>query len=247
MRRRLNPWERTMARISDALRRLARRQCYDPFFRGHRKSSWKLRPQLARRHTDESAENRLFYRFLGLGGWQVPQTSTSWDVLFLMQHHGVPTRLLDWTQSFAVALYFAIHKARGTPTIWILDPYRLNKLTADSESIVPIHTRYPEGYEDYFVNDKSPHFGKFPADILAVGSIKPNPRMRSQLGLFTLHKDLRKPLEALYPQTVVKIEIPKSAIDGARKFLALAGINEYTLFPDLDGLGRYLIESEIDE
>jgi hypothetical protein len=61
-----------------------------------------------------------------------------WDILFAMQHYGTPTRLLDWTEVFGVALYFAIigidetkrtdEKGRKIPPpcVWLLNPYRLN-------------------------------------------------------------------------------------------------------------------------
>ncbi|MNR66720.1 hypothetical protein D3C85_1903600 [compost metagenome] len=50
--------------------------------------------------------------------------------------------------------------------------------------------------------------------------------------------DTKTSLEELAPIAIRKFLIPKRAIAGARKFLLLAGINEYSLFPDLDGLAR---------
>ena len=59
--------------------------------------------------------------------------------LFLAQHVGLPTRLLDWTEGLFVALYFALLEKE--PTIWMLDPIELNRRSSSEpieDNIFPL-------------------------------------------------------------------------------------------------------------
>ncbi|HEV2800800.1 MAG TPA: FRG domain-containing protein [Pyrinomonadaceae bacterium] len=92
--------------------------CDTPFFRGHADSSWTLLPSVGRyewiwepNNPEDSAEEALYFDFLTRAGSLLPENSSSWSNAFIMQHYGLPTRLLDWTETFSVALYFAIKNA----------------------------------------------------------------------------------------------------------------------------------------
>ena len=238
----MTAWQKVQRRIENALNEFG---SPDPFFRGQANSHWGLMPSLARLKHSYDIENRLYYQFISLGGHLIPTGSTTWDVLFLMQHHGLPTRLLDWTENFAVALYFAIKGAKQESALWILDPYKLNRQSLERDVVIYLETSFPEGYERYFIQERNDVFGKFPAQVAAVVGSHRSIRMRSQRGVFTLHRELAQPLEDLYPQCTKKILIPRDATSDAMGFLRLAGVNEATLFPDLDGLARYLRETEL--
>jgi len=241
----MREWNPVFSRVASHLRRLERHGCPDPFFRGHSDSTWKLLPEYGRLSLDRSIEDRLFAIFRSSGSYLLPVGSTSWDILFSMRHHGLPTRLLDWSESFAVALYFALRDATTRAAVWILNPYELNKATIKYEAVPNLNDEYPSGYDSYFIDEGHENFKKFPAAIVAVEGSRAIARMQWQRSVFTLHKNTKQPLEKLHPTAVTKIFIPQEVIPAAKEFLRIAGMNEFAAFPGLDGLARHLRETEL--
>jgi len=244
----MSAWSNFLDQLRAALTSLEEEEVVDPFFRGQSNASWGLVPGLARIAKLENTENRLYFDFASMGSHLFPANHNSWDVLFLMQHHGLPTRLLDWSETFGVALYFAVanRKDTGDAAIWILDPYKLNTVMCKSEIVEYLDSMYPAGYERHFIDERhTEHFGKFSAHALAVAGKPRNPRMVAQRGVFTLHGDLNTPLEELVPEAIKKLVLPEEAIPDACEFLHHGGIDEHTMFPDLDGLARLLRMREL--
>ena len=85
------------------------------WFRGHINADWKLTPKLYRKPFIGADENEIRHEFQSRA-LQLIQTrlpANKWEWYFLMQHYGVPTRLLDWTENALIAMYFAVEDQIG--------------------------------------------------------------------------------------------------------------------------------------
>jgi hypothetical protein len=231
-----SPWAKVLTHVNATISRFHADGCPTPFFRGHSNSGWELMPSIGREKRHPHLENWLYHGFLGYGEPLLPVPHDSWDILFLMQHHGLPTRLLDWTETFSVALYFALKDAADETAIWILDPYALNLRSKHGHVIKNPKSDYDFNYWDCFIFGQE----KFPQPVAAVNAPRIADRITAQASVFTLHRNLKKGLERIAPRCVDKIVIPRSAFKEAANFLKLAGVTEFSLFPDLDGLARHL-------
>ncbi len=110
------------------------------WFRGMDCSTYQLLPKLMRdgKSSDEvfEREQRLLTRFRqrSMAYWPAGYPQNDWEHLFAMQHYGLPTRLLDWSENLFVAAYFALssvavhaHENTCVPVVYALDPVRWNK------------------------------------------------------------------------------------------------------------------------
>lgn len=99
------------------------------WFRGQQRKHWELVPSIVRigglnRETEDDIREEFATRAPALSRFE-PLPTNDWDLYFLMQHYGVPTRLLEWTDSPSIALYFAVRDNPGhyDSAVWMLDPY----------------------------------------------------------------------------------------------------------------------------
>lgn len=217
------------------------------WFRGLENSNFKLCPSIYREPFKSNCEEQFLNKFSSRA---IPFLTSSysgyeyWHWLFLMQHHGVPTRLLDWSSSAITALAFAIlyrdERYRDEDAVvWCLNPILLNdenrirvKLI-DNEKIPDI-TLKKELLPTYKFNPSG--IVKYPVAI--TGPLN-NSRIVAQKGTFTLFPDTDSfNLEETGDAAVflTKITICKSHIESLKRQLSTLGVTESTIYPELPSL-----------
>ena len=217
-----------------------------PWFRGQANVNWGLLPRLYRDQEDSMGERELIRDFkLRAPAFLPSNPENDLELLFIMQHHMMPTRLLDWTESHLIALFFAVAAVEQDTdaTVWILRPASLNdKASHGPGPRVPMsNASIYEGF--IFDVDAYPRIRKVPAsEPLAVRPRHSTPRIVAQRGMFTIHGHKKIGIEEHAKREETKIPIvDKIIIDRTKKKrlkkeLLLAGISYSTLFPDLEGL-----------
>ena len=171
-----------------------------------------------------------------------PTPSSLLDWLFIMQHYGVPTRLLDWTESPLVASYFACNTHLDEDgAIWIIRPVELNKIGG----IAPEYSNDIPSFEDKLISNYTPESlaSERTSKLSPVAAIIPrnNSRMQAQLGVFTIsHRD-DKPIEQLGKKNHIgKYVIPKEHKKEMVEDLRIIGFGKFQLFPELPSIGEVL-------
>jgi hypothetical protein len=229
-----------------------------PWFRGQQRKHWELVPSIVRigdssRDTEDDIREEFATRAPALSRFE-PLPTNDWDLYFLMQHYGAPTRLLDWTDSSSIALYFAVRDNPGhyDSAVWMLDPYSLNhRVIRKDEVISPsaqgVSKRDAKRVAPWLRERWSP--AEIPDDPLAIFPTHIARRISSQRACFTVHgaKELGFSKFGKGPDPcLAKIILPGRWVRDIRLSLERIGIDDTTIFPDLEGLGRALTTSYRD-
>jgi hypothetical protein len=226
-------------------------------FRGQCDATWGLRCYLDRgRGTADpiDAEAELRRNFmqrahLYLPTSREPETVLEW--LALIQHHGGPTRLIDFTRSPLVAAFFALSEetAAETSAIWAINEWGCHRRAVkrirevDSEySWLQEHHAIDRAIEARLLTRPPTRF------VAPVQPSRLNARMVLQQGLFICLGDpgtdvlgnLNPEVSDEDPLQIVKIELPHGARNEALHSLRRMNISRETLFPGLDGLAQSL-------
>ena len=232
-------------------------------FRGHSNATWNLKTSLERAINDYGLsmkdapriEGGLLRRFKRQSQNYIsdlPAQGNYMEWFALMQHYGAPTRLLDWTYSFFVALYFAVEHAVGECAVWA---FNSDCVTSKITSILPKkdtkccgedpNTLIPRNFESVFMREPPK------ALVCPMNPYNFNERLVIQQGVFLCPGDVSKPFEhnmaALFSKSDLKnnllkyeivdnLELRKEIIQNLYRM----NMNRATLFPGLDGFAQSL-------
>jgi hypothetical protein len=227
-------------------------------FRGHSNERWGLHSSLSRyllrsrvqpRYWVQQEERilRIFRRKAHLYLTVVPEPRDSFQWLSLMQHHGAPTRLIDFTWSPYVAAFYALAEAETETdaAIWALHPPALGR---EAERTIRPSQKY--GHKEiapWVVGNYERYFLPGTKRIVVIGEPHHmNRRLISHSGTFVTPGVIDIPvdqivLESRSSQSLVKFTLSTAKIRReAIRALYSMNITYATLFPDLDGLSRSL-------
>ena len=250
---------------------------YFQWYRGHADKEWELIPKVQRSFVGSEEDlfrkeryytNDFQARASVFKSPALPiDEYANW--LTLMQHYGLPTRLLDWSRSPLVALYFAVSdesQCDKDGCIWMLTPGKLNesqhlekpsmidgkeydnvyiyntkhkiiatmiysafrrwKFSSEPNAITPEDRKFAHRFED--LKDK----------IAACYPTEADGRVYNQFAAFTVHNSIKKLVDICDDSTLLRITIPHEYKSHLRYELAVCGITQSYIYPDLEHLAK---------
>jgi hypothetical protein len=263
----------SLGELLESVRRISkgwaptRRDPQTLWFRGQSKRNYPLLPVLYRPESKFSYhEGSLFESFKALGAPHVRhRPGNDWEWYFVARHHALPTRLLDWSESVAVALYFALSGhvlnlgrpdfeallARepcpavfddSSPVIWVMDAGTLNKASIGEDITLVSGGPRTERYLPDALAEKQESVNEYP---IGVAPPRIDERIAAQQGVFTVHGHSRVSLEQFAASSEGTVKLTRILLDGANwarlwDDLLMTGLSALALFPDLDHVASHV-------
>ena len=198
-------------------------------------------------HTKAHVEEHVLRNFVRYAKPFLPQhAANDWELLITAQHHGLPTRLLDWTYSLLVAVHFATLRGDNCDrVVWRLDWRAMHDhfglkplafLVSDVDRVLA-----EKGYKsvwDLFASENE--------NNLFVCMLEPpaiDARILAQNAAFTVASTKKRGLDEILrkcglERCLTKFIIPASKVEYIRDQLDICGVDERRVFPDLDGVAE---------
>jgi hypothetical protein len=216
----------------------------EALYRGQANVEWGLKASIFREPKGPVYESTRYIHFMNGAKTRHPDCPRAEDLfgwLLLMQHYGLQTRLLDWSESPLVATYFAVSESTpGDAVVYLLDSHAMNGFFGNQGSrLLPHHASVK-----HLV---TAGFSGLPAldQVVALAVPEIDLRMMVQRSAFTIH-GASSGLEECpgAEKFLFRMVIPSDKKPSIRKELVAVGIDHARIFPDLSGLARFLNEGQ---
>jgi len=199
-------------------------------------------------HTKTGLEEHILRNFARYSRPHLAHATNEWELLVAAQHHGVPTRLLDWSYSPLVAAHFAtLGDVRADRVIWRLDWKRVHRKFGFPELALLIDDLHrlvgrDGAFTPWRLIDEGDEAKPF-ACMIEPPTL--DARISAQTATFTLCSDTSRSFDEFLERhgiedALSRFVIPESSSDCVRDQLDMTGMDERRLFPDLDGVAAQM-------
>lgn len=226
-------------------------------YRGMPDTSFKMATTLKRncKHLQKELEPAILNNFARYAVMEDPSVTQSvWREMIVGQHHGLPTRLLDWTHSAIVSLHFATAEPNLEDMdahdcmIWRIDMKEIHSLLPDKYRAVMRKYNKTDVFSTDMLSEVTTSIAEYDADMngRAMVVIEPpstDPRIVNQYSFFSVIPTDMDDIEGFldtYTENTVKYVIDKNLRWQVRDVLDQLNMSERIMFPDLDGLSKWL-------
>lgn len=216
------------------------------WFRGQEDSQWSIIPSIQRNglHKKENFITNDFYIHVNQIEDNMPNKTNYAGWMSLMQHYGLPTRILDWSSSPLIACYFALEKNRelsNDSCIWVLIPRRVNKQEGFEECVYPIDAYTVQQMLISAFKSNVEIEDKYADKIIACHSVEKNLRMYSQQSAFTVHNSKKRLEDICDSETLFKFVIPYKYKQEIYESISILGISTSFIYPDMEHVSKDII------